>query len=63
MTSKTRATAYAFGAAIVALAAYYVGAEVKEVALWEAMLAASIPFIDLVVSTVKTWPGKSNDDA
>lgn len=62
MTSKTRATAYALGAAIIALTAYYVGATVDEIALWEALLAAAIPFIDLIVSTVKTWPRRSDAD-
>lgn len=64
MTSKPRATIYAFGATVLALTMFYVGAEAKEIALWEAALAASIPFGGLVVSTVRTWPkrGKAADE-
>lgn len=54
--SKPRSTIYAFGATVIALAAYYVDAEVKEIALWQAALGAAIPFGGLVLSTIKTWP-------
>jgi hypothetical protein len=56
MESKPRSTVYAFGATILALVAYYVDAEAKEIALWQAALGAAIPFGALVFSAVKTWP-------
>lgn len=61
--SGPRAAIYAFGAALIALLAFYVDAEAKEIALWEALLAASIPFGALVMSSVKTWPRKGRKDA
>lgn len=57
--SGNRATVYAFGAAVLAIAAFYVDAETKEIALWQAGLAAGVPFGALVLATVKTWPRKS----
>jgi hypothetical protein len=54
--SGSRATVYAFGAATIAFAAYYVHAEAREIALWQAELAAAVPFGALVMATVKTWP-------
>jgi len=63
--SGPRATIYGFGLAVLALFAFYVGAEAKEIALWEALLGASIPFGALVLTTIKTWPRKApkDDDA
>lgn len=60
--SGPRATVYAFGAAIIAITAFYADAELKEVVLWESGLAASIPFGALVMATVKTWPRKPKAD-
>jgi hypothetical protein len=59
--SGSRATVYAFGATIIALAAYYVHAEAREIALWQAVLAAAIPFGALAMATVKTWPRRRGD--
>lgn len=55
-TSAPRTTVYAFGVAVVALVAYYVKAEAEEIALWQILLGAAIPFGGLVMATVKTWP-------
>jgi hypothetical protein len=55
-TSGPRATVYAFGATMIALIAFYVKAEVNEIVLWQAGLAAAIPFVALVLATVKAWP-------
>lgn len=54
---------YAFGAAVLAIAAFYLDAEAKEIALWQAGLAASIPFGALVLAAVRTWPKRSKDGA
>jgi ABC-type uncharacterized transport system permease subunit len=64
-TSGARATVYAFGATVVALVAFYVDAEAREIALWQALLAAAIPFGALVMATVRTWPKRkaTNKDA
>jgi hypothetical protein len=62
-TSAPRTTVYVFGATVLALIAYYVDAEVDEIALWQAVLGASIPFGGLVLATVKAWPKKPKDDA
>lgn len=59
--SGPRTTVYAFGAAVIAIAAFYADAELREVALWQAGLAAAIPFGALVLATVKTWPRKPKD--
>lgn len=59
-TSKPRASVYAFGATVVALVAFYVDAEAKEIALWQATLGAAIPFGALVMSTIKTWPRRGD---
>lgn len=56
--SGPRATVYAFGAAVIALVAYYVKAEAEEIALWQVLLGAAIPFGALVLATVRTWPRK-----
>lgn len=56
--SGSRATVYAFGAAMIAIGAFYVDAEAKEIALWQAGLAAGVPFGALVLATVRTWPRK-----
>jgi hypothetical protein len=61
--SGKRATVYAFGLAVIALFAFYVDAEAKEIALWQAALGASIPFGALVLATVKTWPRRSKADS
>lgn len=61
-TSGTRTTVYAFGAAVIAIVAYYIDAEMNEVALWQAGLAASIPFGALVLATVKAWPKRKGPD-
>lgn len=62
--SKPRSTIYAFGATILALVAFYVDAEAKEIALWQAALGAAIPFGGLVLSAIKTWPkrGAAQDE-
>lgn len=60
-TSGPRTTVYAFGASVVALVAYYVKAEAEEIALWQVMLGAAIPFGALVMATVKTWPKRAKD--
>jgi hypothetical protein len=57
--SGPRATVYAFGATLLALIAFYVDAEAREIALWQALLGAAIPFGALVLATVKAWPRKS----
>lgn len=56
--SGPRTTVYAFGAAVIALVAYYVKAEAEEIALWQVLLGAAIPFGALVLATVRTWPRK-----
>lgn len=58
-TSGKRTTIYVFGATVIATVAYYVDAEVNEIALWQTLLGASIPFGGLVLATVKAWPKKS----
>jgi hypothetical protein len=55
-TSGPRTTVYAFGATIIAIVAYYVDAEINEIVLWQAALAASIPFGALVLAMIKAWP-------
>lgn len=55
-TSGKRTTIYVFGMAVIALIAYYVDAEVNEIALWQTLLGAAIPFGALVLATVKAWP-------
>lgn len=54
--SGPRATVYAFGATLIALTAFYVDAEAQEIALWQALLGAAVPFGALALATVKTWP-------
>lgn len=58
-TSGTRTTVYTFGAAVLAIAAYYVDAESSEIALWQAGLAAAIPLGALIMATVRTWPKRT----
>lgn len=60
-TSGPRASIYGFGATVIALVAFYADTELKEVALWQAALAAAIPFGGLVMATVKTWPKRGKD--
>ena len=62
-TSGPRTTVYVFGATVLATVAYYVDAEVNEIALWQAMLGAAIPFGALVLATVKAWPKRKGPDA
>lgn len=59
-TSGPRTTIYIFGASIIAIVAYRLDAELSEVALWQAGLAAAIPFGALVLATVKAWPQRKN---
>jgi hypothetical protein len=61
-TSGPRTVVYIFGASVLALIAYYVDAKVNEVALWQAVLAASIPFGALMLATVKAWPKRKGPD-
>jgi len=61
-TSAPRTTVYIFGAAVLALVMYYIDAEVQEIALWQAALAAAIPFGALVLATVKAWPKRKGPD-
>lgn len=60
--SGPRAAIYAFGAALIALFAYYVDASSNEIALWTAVLATAIPFGALVMAAVKTWPHRDRGD-
>ena len=61
-TSGPRTTIYVFGASVIAVIAYYVDAEVNEIALWQTLLGAAIPFGALVLATVKAWPKQPKDD-
>jgi hypothetical protein len=61
-TSGPRTTVYVFGVAVLALVAYYVKAEVQEIALWQALLAAAIPVFGLIMAAFKAWPKKPKDD-
>lgn len=60
--SRNRTVVYGFGAAVIAIAAYYVGAEAREIALWQAGLAAAVPFGALAMATVRTWPKRDTDN-
>lgn len=60
-TSGARTTVYVFGAAVIATIAYYVDAEVNEIALWQTLLGAGIPFGALVLATFKAWPKTPKD--
>lgn len=65
-TSGARSTVYVFGVAVIALVAYYVDAEIQEIALWQTLLGAAIPVFGLIMATVKAWPKKpkaGDDDA
>lgn len=55
-TSGPRVVVYLFGASLIALIAYYLKMTVNEIALWQAVLGASIPFGALILATVKAWP-------
>ena len=61
-TSGTRSTVYVFGVAVIALIAYYVDAEIQEIALWQTLLGASIPVFGLIMATVKAWPKRKGPD-
>lgn len=61
-TSGARTTVYMFGLSVIGLVAYYVDAEVQEVALWQTLLAASIPAGALALATVKAWPKRKKVD-
>lgn len=56
LTSKPRASAYAFCATLLAVIAFYAGWEANETAVWAALIATGIPFGGLMVATVRTWP-------
>lgn len=56
--SGKRASVYAFGAASIAVGAYYFKFEPNEIVLWNGLLLAGIPFVALVLATVKSWPRK-----
>lgn len=62
-TSGARTTVYVFGLSVIGLIAYYVDAEIQEVALWQTLLAASIPAGALALATVKAWPKRRDTDA
>ncbi len=62
-TSSTRTTVYIFGVAVIALIAYYVDAEIQEIALWQTLLAAAIPVFGLIMASVKSWPKRKDTDA
>lgn len=62
-TSGARTTVYVFGLSVIGLIAYYVDAEIQEVALWQALLAGSIPAFGLAMATVKAWPKRKGPDA
>jgi hypothetical protein len=61
--SGPRATVYAFGLTVIALFAFYVDAEAKEIAMWQAALGAAIPFFALVLAFVRTLPRKRKVDS
>lgn len=60
-TSAPRTTVYVFGVAVIALIAYYVDAEIQEIALWQTLLGAAIPVFGLIMASVKAWPKKPKD--
>lgn len=62
-TSGPRTTVYVFGLSVIGLVAYYVDAEIQEVALWQTLLAAAIPAGALVMATIKAWPKRKDTDA
>lgn len=62
-TSGARTTVYVFGLSVIGLVAYYVDAEIQEVALWQTLLAAAIPAGALVMATIKAWPKRKDTDA
>ncbi len=62
-TSGARTTVYIFGLSVIALIAYYVDAEIQEVTLWQALLAAAIPAFGLALATVRAWPKRKRTDA
>lgn len=61
--SGPRASIYIFGITVTALLAFYVDAEAKEIALWEAAFGAAIPVGALALAAVKTWPRRSKGGA
>lgn len=61
-TSGPRVVVYLFGASVIALIAYYLKMTVHEIALWQAVLGAGIPFGALVLATVKAWPKRKGTD-
>jgi hypothetical protein len=62
-TSGPRVVVYLFGASVIALIAYYLKMTVNEIALWQAVLGASIPFGALVLASIKAWPKRKDPDA
>jgi hypothetical protein len=61
-TSGPRVVVYLFGASVIALVAYYLKMTVNEIALWQAVLGAAIPFGALVLATVKAWPKQPKNE-
>jgi hypothetical protein len=62
-TSGARTTVYLFGLSVIGLVAYYVDAELHEVALWQTALGAAIPAGALLLATVRAWPKRKKHDA
>lgn len=62
-TSGARTTVYLFGLSVIGLIAYYVDAEIHEIALWQTALGASIPALALLLATVRAWPKRKGPDA
>jgi hypothetical protein len=56
--SKTRATYYAFGLAVLGIVAYKSKMGTEEVSLWTGVLATGIPAAALALASVKAWPRK-----
>ena len=56
--SKSRASAYMLGLAILALIAYKSRMAQEEIALWEAILGFGYLAVTHLIATVKTWPRK-----
>lgn len=61
--SKSRASVYMLGLAILALIAYKTRMAQEEIALWEAVIGFSYLAITYVLATVKTWPWRSKSKA
>lgn len=57
--SKSRASVYMLGLAILALIAYKTRMAQEEIALWEAVLGFGYLAVTHILATVKTWPWQS----